>query len=235
MNKDTSGKEFLQSSPARRAALKQALALGGLAAVGPSALIAHASAKRDSASASASIRARDDSPVVELQEGKVVGYVHNGINTFKGMPYAKSTAGANRFVPPVKVDSWSGVRSARQYGQVAPQSARTGWANDEEAFMFSWDDGVQGEDCLRVNVWTPSINDHQKRPVMVWLHGGGFSAGSGQELKSYDGESLAPPQCARLSESGCLRRTLRGIGQRRHAGYHYGARVGARQHRRLRR
>jgi len=57
--------------------------------------------------------------------------------------------------------------------------------------MFSWDDGVQGEDCLRVNVWTPGVHDGKKRPVMVWLHGGGFVAGSGQELRSYDGENLA--------------------------------------------
>jgi carboxylesterase type B len=57
--------------------------------------------------------------------------------------------------------------------------------------MFAWDDGVQGDDCLRVNVWTPGINDGKKRPVMVWLHGGGFVAGSGQELRSYDGENPA--------------------------------------------
>ncbi len=57
--------------------------------------------------------------------------------------------------------------------------------------MFSWDDGIQGEDCLRINVWTPAVNDNKKRPVMVWLHGGGFAAGSGQELLSYDGENLA--------------------------------------------
>ncbi|HMB29051.1 MAG TPA: carboxylesterase family protein, partial [Blastocatellia bacterium] len=72
-----------------------------------------------------------------------------------------------------------------------PQVARAGWANDEEAWLFSWDDGIPGENCLRVNVWTPGINDNKKRPVMVWLHGGGFQAGSGQELPSYDGESLS--------------------------------------------
>jgi para-nitrobenzyl esterase len=76
------------------------------------------------------------------------------------------------------------------YGPVCPQGTRNGWKNDEEAFMFEWDDGQPGEDCLRVNVWTPGA-DNRKRPVMVWLHGGGFSAGSGQELKAYDGESIA--------------------------------------------
>ncbi len=57
--------------------------------------------------------------------------------------------------------------------------------------MFEWDDGQPGEDCLRVNVWTPGLNDNRKRPVLFWIHGGGYSAGSGQELKSYDGENLA--------------------------------------------
>ena len=66
-----------------------------------------------------------------------------------------------------------------------------GWYSDEQAFSFNWDDGFPDENCLRVNVWTPGINDGKKRPVMVWLHGGGYSSGSGQELPSYDGASLA--------------------------------------------
>ena len=135
--------------------------------------------------------ARDESPIVATSAGKVAGYVRKGIFTFKGIPYGDTTEGANRFVPPAKPKAWSGVRSSRQHGPVAPQGARAGWANDEEAFMFSWDDGIQGEDCLRINVWTPGVNDNKKRPVMVWLHGGGFAAGSGQELLSYDGENLA--------------------------------------------
>jgi para-nitrobenzyl esterase len=57
--------------------------------------------------------------------------------------------------------------------------------------MFDWDDGRPGEDCLLVNIWTPGVHDNKKRPVMVWLHWGGFSAGSGQELKSYCGENLS--------------------------------------------
>jgi para-nitrobenzyl esterase len=58
------------------------------------------------------------------------------------------------------------------------------------AFVYQWDDGVQNEDCLRVNVWTPGL-DTRKRPVMVWLHGGGFSTGSAHDMKTYDGENLA--------------------------------------------
>jgi para-nitrobenzyl esterase len=129
--------------------------------------------------------------VVETQTGSVRGYTRNGIEVFKGIPYAQPTSGASRFMPPVKVKPWPGVRSSMHYGYVSPQPPRTGWRNDEEAFMFLWDDGIPGEDCLRVNVWTPGTAANAKRPVMVWLHGGGFVAGSGQELRSYDGENLA--------------------------------------------
>ena len=66
-----------------------------------------------------------------------------------------------------------------------------GWYSDEQAFAFNWDDGYPDENCLRVNIWTPGLKDGKKRPVMVWLHGGGYSAGSGQELPSYDGTNLA--------------------------------------------
>ena len=124
--------------------------------------------------------------VAQTANGKVAGYIQDGVTIFKGIPYAK----ANRFEAPVQADSWEGIRSCRQYGPVSPQGARSGWANDEIAFAFNWNDGVQGEDCLRLNVWTPAL-DSRKRPVMVWLHGGGYSAGSGQELPSYYGTSLA--------------------------------------------
>lgn len=67
----------------------------------------------------------------------------------------------------------------------------TGWANAEVAWLFNWDDGQPGEDCLRLNIWTPALKDNRKRPVMVWLHGGGFVAGSGQEHPGYNGENLS--------------------------------------------
>jgi len=130
------------------------------------------------------------SPVIETTAGKVRGYSAQGILTFKGIPFAGNTAGPNRFMPPTRPHPWAGLRSSMYYGQVCPQGARAGWKNDEESFMFEWDDGQPGEDCLRVNVWTPGA-DNRKRPVMVWLHGGGFTAGSGQELKAYYGESIA--------------------------------------------
>jgi para-nitrobenzyl esterase len=182
----------------RRAVLKAAAAaiIGGcslpaLTAAGGVADAAKSSANGKRTDEVNSINAAAGTAEVVTESGKASGYVRNGIYTFKGIPYAAGTEGDRRFLPPIKPQKWSGVRSCRQHGYVCPQAARTGWANDEESFLFSWDDGVQSEDCLHLNLWTPGINDGKKRPVVVWLHGGGFSAGSGQELLSYDGENLA--------------------------------------------
>lgn len=136
---------------------------------------------------SSEINASTEASVVNTVTGKVAGYIDDGIYIYKGIPYAK----AERFAAPQQADAWEGVRSSRAYGPTAPQGKRTGWYSDDQAFVFDWNDGFPDEDCLRVNVWTPGINDGKKRPVMVWLHGGGYSAGSGQELPSYDGLSLA--------------------------------------------
>jgi para-nitrobenzyl esterase len=137
------------------------------------------------------ITASTNSAVVETAYGKVRGYTRNGIFTFKGMPYGDTTAGANRFTIAKKPKPWTGVRSSLHYGHTCPQVAREGWNHDEEAWLMNWSDGIAGEDCLCLNVWTPGINDNRKRTVMFWIHGGGFSAGSGEELPSYDGERLA--------------------------------------------
>ena len=136
---------------------------------------------------SSELQTSAQSTLVQTDKGEVAGYIDNGIYTYKGIPYAK----AERFMAPQPADSWDGVRSSRAYGPTAPQGKRMGWYSDEQAFSFNWDDGFPDENCLRVNVWTPGINDGKKRPVMVWLHGGGYSSGSGQELPSYDGASLA--------------------------------------------
>ncbi len=176
----------------RRAWIKNtALLTGGAAATSLLPMATEAAAKSAQAVTGSQITAAATQAVVETTAGKVRGYIRNNIFTYKGIPYAAPVSGEARFMPPSKPKSWAGVRSSMAYGQVSPQVARTGWANDEEAWLFSWDDGIPGEDCLRVNVWTPGINDNKKRPVMFWIHGGGFQAGSGQELPSYDGENLA--------------------------------------------
>ncbi len=121
--------------------------------------------------------------VASIQSGKVQGFVHNGIYTYRGVPYAK----AERFQPPQAMGKWDNTRLALMYGNICPQVAANPLAN----FMFSGPHLNQSDDCLNLNVWTPSISDRKKRPVMVWLHGGGFSGGSSIESYAYDGENLA--------------------------------------------
>ena len=125
--------------------------------------------------------------LVQTAYGTVSGYIEDGIYTFKGIPYAK----AERFMAPEEPDSWEGVRSCLYYGPQSPQAVRTGWQSDKQAFMFHWDDGTQDENCQSLNIWTKGINDGKKRPVMVWLHGGGYTMGAGSELPFYDGMNLA--------------------------------------------
>ena len=175
----------------RRKLFSGAAAMAGGAAALELAATGCSSKSAEAAVASASIVASDKNAVVDTTAGKVRGFTRNGIHTFKGIPYAANTGQAGRFAPPAKPAAWTGVRSAMWYGPTCPQAARTGWLNDENAFLFQWDDGQAGEDCLRVNVWSPGLNDGGKRPVMVWLHGGGWTAGSGQEQPAYNGENLS--------------------------------------------
>ena len=177
---DTSRREFL-SGAAQLAGVSAAAAAGA-----PGVALG---AVRESAGKSAITTPAN--AIVETSAGKVRGYVRNGIFTFKGIPYAGTTAGDARFLPPAPVTPWTQVRASMSYGPVCPQPVRGGWASDRLAFLFDWDDGHPGEDCLRLNVWTPIADDRSKRPVMVWLHGGGYEAGSSQELPSYDGENLS--------------------------------------------
>ena len=122
---------------------------------------------------------------VATTAGKIRGLVRYGVNQFWGVPYGASTAGANRFMPPVKPAAWTGVRDAFQVSQRAPQDPdgpiSEVWSLDRREPM--------GEDCLSINVFTSGLGTGN-RPVMVWLHGGGFSGGSGNWLL-YDGTNLA--------------------------------------------
>lgn len=152
-----------------------------------SACCGGARTKSAEADTTSRIEASSQTAVATTQSGKVAGYAAGNLYVFKGIPYAR----AERFMPPQAPEKWEGIRSSRAYGPTCPQAVRGGWQSDEHSFAFDWDDGHPGEDCLRVNIWTPALADGKKRPVMVWLHGGGYAAGSGQELPSYDGANLA--------------------------------------------
>ncbi len=156
---------------------------------------------RSQAASPKSIVASQTNAVVETTSGKVRGYSRKGIFTYKGIPYAAPTGGVRRFMAPVKPEPWTGVRNSLYWGHICPPgtSMVTGGNNasnrDEDLFLLYRSAGHPGagEDCLRVNVWTPSISPSsgKKRPVMVWFHGGGWTGGSGNDLASYDGENLS--------------------------------------------
>ncbi len=123
--------------------------------------------------------------IVETVNGKVRGRSIAGIHSFLGLRYGASTAGRNRFIPPQKPQPWNGVQDALAYGNSAPQSnpSRQGsdLARSDIGRLIAGTDGPpppESEDCLFLNVWTPGVNDNAKRPVMFWLHGGGFATGS---------------------------------------------------------
>jgi para-nitrobenzyl esterase len=121
--------------------------------------------------------------IVESVYGKLQGEQINGVFTWKGIPYAKPPVGSLRFRAPEQPDSWEGIRDARSFGPVAPQSQR------EIMEFFGNDISNMSEDCLYLNVWSKGADD-KKRPVMVWIHGGAFVSGSGSS-SWYDGASFA--------------------------------------------
>ncbi|RYZ13166.1 MAG: carboxylesterase/lipase family protein [Comamonadaceae bacterium] len=129
-------------------------------------------------------------PIAESADGRLRGLMSGGIHVFKGVRYGADTGGANRFMPPQPVAKWAGVRDATAYGNYAPQlpSSRTRAYSD--LIMYDIQPGGMGEDCLVLNLWTPTLSKAAKRPVMLHLHGGGYYAGSGNSPQ-FDGEMLA--------------------------------------------
>jgi len=139
------------------------------------------------------------SKVVQTRAGKVQGLVHDGISGFLGIRYGKAPIGKLRFMPPQPADAWSGIYDATDFGAPAMQLAggtSVDVANDfglqmHRVFNTPSEMKVQNEDCLFLNVWTPAA-DNKKRPVMVWIHGGGFAYGSGsQPIYQCDGLARA--------------------------------------------
>jgi len=121
--------------------------------------------------------------VVSTRAGKIEGYFREGLHTFKGIPYAAPPVGEKRWLPPQPVKPWTGIREVKTFGAICPQN--------EQQIQIIRPPVVepQSEDCLFLNIWTPGL-DSAKRPVMVWIHGGGFTQGSGSTV-GYNGRKLA--------------------------------------------
>jgi para-nitrobenzyl esterase len=123
--------------------------------------------------------------IVDTESGKLQGFIHGGMYAFRGVQYAK----AERFMPPEKVPKWDGIKAALNYGCISLMQLPAAPAGDD--FFNPHRYWPQSDDCQFLNIWTPAIKDGKKRPVMVWIHGGGFENGSSIEQMAYDGENLS--------------------------------------------
>jgi para-nitrobenzyl esterase len=128
------------------------------------------------------------SAIAKTQYGKVRGFLDGGVFTFKGVPYGSTTAEENRWLPAKPPKPWTDEYPALAYGANCPQTLHP-WTSIEQTFLQDWDDGWQSEDMLKLNIWTSSLSG--KRPVMFYMHGGGYSFGSSYELPSHEGAQMA--------------------------------------------
>jgi para-nitrobenzyl esterase len=129
-------------------------------------------------------------PVVEVSEGKIRGIQAGGVNMFKGVRYGADTSGRNRFMAPKAPPKWAGVRDATNYGNYAPQMPNSRISAYSGMIEFDIQPGGMGEDCLVLNIWTPTLSPGARLPVMFHIHGGGYYGGSGNS-PGFDGEALA--------------------------------------------
>lgn len=116
--------------------------------------------------------------LARTRSGRIAGYRDHGVHVFKGIPYGADTA-PRRFRPALQESAWRGVRDATRHGASAPQHGNNGPGND----------GPGSEDCLFLNVCTPGLRDGGKRPILFYIHGGGYNNGSGNS-PLYDGVNL---------------------------------------------
>jgi len=129
--------------------------------------------------------------IVATTRGRIRGAEAGGVRRFLGVPFAAPPTGSFRLRAPSRPAPWSGVRDALCFGPIAPQPGPAGDSSSHAAFrgLDTHAPGVsQDEDCLTLNIWTAAAGE--RRPVMVWLHGGGLRAGSPQ-IPAYDGAEFA--------------------------------------------
>ena len=123
--------------------------------------------------------------IVETSYGRIEGFAQDGLDIFLGIPFAQPPVGEKRWLAPVAPEPWGGVREATEFGSCAIQSTIPGAVGE----LIGIATGATSEDCLYLNVWTPGC-DSAKRPVMVWIHGGGNTVGSGSQPR-VNGQHLA--------------------------------------------
>ena len=162
----------------------------GLAATVPFAATANTSNSFRHAPSDQFLQIGDGIAEANTDSGKIRGYILNDVYTFLGVPYGANTAGKNRFMPPQKPEKWTGVKPTIWWGNTAPQIMDNRYASPDYSFADHWNYDDVSEDCLKLNVWTPAL-DTKKRPVLVWLHGGGFTNGNGIEQDGYHGENIS--------------------------------------------
>lgn len=125
-----------------------------------------------------------DHPVVQTPKGKIRGYYQNSVYHFRGIRYGT----AERFMAPKAVEPWEGVKDALVWGYTAPVPGDFGISDDFTVPHRFW---PQSEDCLYLNVWSKKLDASAKKPVMFWIHGGGYFNGSSMEMIAYEGDNLA--------------------------------------------
>jgi para-nitrobenzyl esterase len=130
----------------------------------------------------------NEASIATTTAGRIRGAIRDSIHVFKGVRYGADTA-TTRFAAPRAAEHWSDVRDTLEYGNSSPQNL----GGDAGGLFDSWRPAPAlptSEDCLFLNLWTPGLRDGRKRPILVWLHGGGFVTGSGSS-NAYEGTRLA--------------------------------------------
>src|SRR5580693_3312274 len=129
--------------------------------------------------------------VVSVAQGRLRGVWRGDLWSFSGIPYGRAPTGALRWRPPLEAESWSEIRDASTFGPIAPQSASVPGVTSPADPAAS---EPHSEDCLSLNIWTPALPESpteapgRGRPVMVFIHGGGFTSGSGSVFLYRGGE-----------------------------------------------
>jgi para-nitrobenzyl esterase len=168
----------------RRELLGRSIALTGGAIAGLT-LQSACTQSQEKPAGEAAVAPNLNPPIVDVKGGKLRGFRDGQTYTFLGVAYAE----ANRFEQPKPVQPWEGVKNAQAWGPICPIPAMTAPGVDE--FVFPHRYWLQNDHCQVLNIWTQGLGAETKRPVMVWMHGGGFTNGSSMESYAYDGKNLS--------------------------------------------